>query len=124
MRVLLVNPSYPFEEFPRLLVTLPYVAAALRAHGHEVEILDLIGDAVAWSADGFVEGEAIRYWREKDDAELTTLRDANRSLSNEKLLQAKEMQEQHCIVHMFMNKRRNLIVFPRDKRIETYLPTT
>ena len=42
MRVLLVNPSYPFEEFPRLLVTLPYVAAALRAHGHEVEILDLL----------------------------------------------------------------------------------
>jgi len=42
MRVLLVNPSYPFEEFPRLLVTLPYVAAALRAEGHEVEILDLL----------------------------------------------------------------------------------
>ena len=31
MRVLLINPSYPFEEFPRLLVTLPYVASALRA---------------------------------------------------------------------------------------------
>jgi radical SAM superfamily enzyme YgiQ (UPF0313 family) len=42
MRVLLVNPSYPFEEFPRLLVTLPYLAAALRAEGHEVEILDLL----------------------------------------------------------------------------------
>jgi radical SAM superfamily enzyme YgiQ (UPF0313 family) len=42
MRVLLVNPSYPFEEFPRLLVTLPYVASALRADGHEVEILDLL----------------------------------------------------------------------------------
>lgn len=42
MRILLVNPSYPFEEFPRLLVTLPYVAAALRAEGHEVEILDLL----------------------------------------------------------------------------------
>jgi radical SAM superfamily enzyme YgiQ (UPF0313 family) len=42
MRVLLVNPSYPFEEFPRLLVTLPYVAAALRREGHEVEILDLL----------------------------------------------------------------------------------
>jgi radical SAM superfamily enzyme YgiQ (UPF0313 family) len=42
VRVLLVNPSYPFEEFPRLLVTLPYVAAALRAEGHEVEILDLL----------------------------------------------------------------------------------
>lgn len=42
MRILLVNPSYPFEEFPRLLVTLPYVAAALRADGHEVEILDLL----------------------------------------------------------------------------------
>ena len=42
MRVLLVNPSYPFEEFPRLLVTLPYVASALRAQGHEVEILDLL----------------------------------------------------------------------------------
>jgi radical SAM superfamily enzyme YgiQ (UPF0313 family) len=42
MRVLLVNPSYPFEEFPRLLVTLPYLAAALRADGHEVEILDLL----------------------------------------------------------------------------------
>jgi radical SAM superfamily enzyme YgiQ (UPF0313 family) len=42
MRVLLINPSYPFEEVPRLLVTLPYVAAALRAEGHEVEILDLL----------------------------------------------------------------------------------
>jgi radical SAM superfamily enzyme YgiQ (UPF0313 family) len=42
MRILLVNPSYPFEEFPRLLVTLPYLAAALRAEGHEVEILDLL----------------------------------------------------------------------------------
>jgi radical SAM superfamily enzyme YgiQ (UPF0313 family) len=42
MRVLLINPSYPFEEFPRLLVTLPYVASALRAEGHEVEILDLL----------------------------------------------------------------------------------
>ena len=42
MRVLLVNPSYPFEEFPRLLVTLPYVASALRAEGHEVQILDLL----------------------------------------------------------------------------------
>src|SRR5262245_13127399 len=42
MRVLLINPSYPFEEFPRLLVTLPYVASALRSEGHEVEILDLL----------------------------------------------------------------------------------
>jgi len=42
LRVLLINPSYPFEEFPRLLVTLPYVASALRAKGHEVEILDLL----------------------------------------------------------------------------------
>jgi radical SAM superfamily enzyme YgiQ (UPF0313 family) len=42
VRVLLINPSYPFEEFPRLLVTLPYVAAALRAEGHQVEILDLL----------------------------------------------------------------------------------
>ena len=42
MRVLLINPSYPFEEFPRLLVTLPYVASALQSEGHEVEILDLL----------------------------------------------------------------------------------
>jgi len=42
VRVLLINPPYPFEEFPRLLVTLPYLAAALRAEGHEVEILDLL----------------------------------------------------------------------------------
>jgi radical SAM superfamily enzyme YgiQ (UPF0313 family) len=42
MRVLLINPPYPFEEFPRLLVTLPYLAAALREAGHEVEILDLL----------------------------------------------------------------------------------
>ena len=42
MRILLINPSYPFEEFPRLLVTLPYLASALRAEGHEVEILDLL----------------------------------------------------------------------------------
>jgi len=42
VRVLLVNPSYPFEEFPRLLVTIPYLASALRAAGHEVEVLDLL----------------------------------------------------------------------------------
>jgi radical SAM superfamily enzyme YgiQ (UPF0313 family) len=42
VRILLINPSYPFEEFPRLLVTLPYLAASLRARGHEVEILDLL----------------------------------------------------------------------------------
>jgi anaerobic magnesium-protoporphyrin IX monomethyl ester cyclase len=42
MRILLVNPSYPLAEFPRLLVTLPYLAATLRAEGHEVEILDLL----------------------------------------------------------------------------------
>ena len=42
MRVLLINPSYPLEEFPRLLVTLPYLAATLREAGHEVEILDLL----------------------------------------------------------------------------------
>ncbi len=42
MRILLINPSYPFEEFPRLLVTLPYIASSLRAEGHEVEILDLL----------------------------------------------------------------------------------
>ncbi len=42
MRVLLVNPSYPFEEVPRLLVTIPSLAAALRAAGHEVEVLDLL----------------------------------------------------------------------------------
>jgi anaerobic magnesium-protoporphyrin IX monomethyl ester cyclase len=42
MRVLLINPSYPFEEFPRLLVTMPYVASALQSEGHEVEILDLL----------------------------------------------------------------------------------
>ena len=42
MRILLINPSYPFEEFPRLLVTLPYLASALRAEGHQVEILDLL----------------------------------------------------------------------------------
>src|SRR5215813_11531185 len=42
VRILLINPSYPFEEFPRLLVTLPYLASSLRAEGHEVEILDLL----------------------------------------------------------------------------------
>lgn len=42
VRILLINPSYPFEEFPRLLVTLPYLASALRGAGHEVEILDLL----------------------------------------------------------------------------------
>ena len=33
MRVLLINPSYPFEEFPRLLVTLPYVAVGAARRG-------------------------------------------------------------------------------------------
>ena len=42
MRVLLINPSFPLEGCPRLLVTFPYLAAALRAEGHEVEILDLL----------------------------------------------------------------------------------
>jgi len=42
VRILLINPSYPFEEFPRLLVTLPYLASALRREGHEVQILDLL----------------------------------------------------------------------------------
>ena len=42
MRVLLINPSYPLEEAPRLLVTLPYLAGTLREEGHEVEILDLL----------------------------------------------------------------------------------
>jgi radical SAM superfamily enzyme YgiQ (UPF0313 family) len=42
VRILLVNPSYPLEEVPRLLVTLPYLASALQAQGHEVEILDLL----------------------------------------------------------------------------------
>jgi radical SAM superfamily enzyme YgiQ (UPF0313 family) len=42
MRVLLINPSYPLEECPRLLVTLPYLAGTLREEGHEVEILDLL----------------------------------------------------------------------------------
>ena len=42
MRILLINPSYPLEEAPRLLVTLPYLAGTLREEGHEVEILDLL----------------------------------------------------------------------------------
>ena len=42
MRVLLINPFFPLEECPRLLVTLPYLAAALSADGHEVKILDLL----------------------------------------------------------------------------------
>ena len=42
MRILLINSPYPLEECPRLLVTLPYLAAALREAGHEVEILDFV----------------------------------------------------------------------------------
>jgi len=58
MRVLLVNPSYPFDEYPRLLVTLPYLAGALRAEGHEVEILDLL---LARTTPGKIESRMERF---------------------------------------------------------------
>jgi radical SAM superfamily enzyme YgiQ (UPF0313 family) len=58
MRVLLINPSYPLEECPRLLVTLPYLAAALREDGHEVEILDLL---LARTTPGKIEQRMARF---------------------------------------------------------------
>lgn len=42
MRVLLVNPPYPYSEVPLMQLGLAYIAAVLEKNGDEVEILDLL----------------------------------------------------------------------------------
>lgn len=42
MRALFIVPPYPIEEYPALATGSVYLAANLRAHGHQVEVLDLL----------------------------------------------------------------------------------
>lgn len=42
MRVLFIVPPYPIEEYPALATGSVYLAASLRAHGHQVQVLDLL----------------------------------------------------------------------------------
>ena len=41
-RTLLINPPYPFSEFPIIPVGLLYVAGVLVHYGVEVDVLDLL----------------------------------------------------------------------------------
>ncbi|HEY49673.1 MAG TPA: radical SAM protein [Dehalococcoidia bacterium] len=42
MRILLINPPYPFTEFPIIPMGLLYLAAVLENRGYEVDVLDLL----------------------------------------------------------------------------------
>lgn len=42
MKVLFIVPPYPIEEYPALATGSVYLAANLRAHGHQVQVLDLL----------------------------------------------------------------------------------
>jgi radical SAM superfamily enzyme YgiQ (UPF0313 family) len=42
MRTLLINPPYPFLEFPIIPMGLLYLASTLEHHNHEVDVLDLL----------------------------------------------------------------------------------
>lgn len=42
MRTLLINPPYPFQEFPIIPVGLLYLAGILEQRGYEVDVLDLL----------------------------------------------------------------------------------
>lgn len=42
MRTLLINPPYPFLEFPIIPMGLLYLAAVLEQHDYEVDVLDLL----------------------------------------------------------------------------------
>jgi anaerobic magnesium-protoporphyrin IX monomethyl ester cyclase len=42
MRTLLINPPYPFTEWPNMPLGLSYVAAVLEKNGVEVQVLDLL----------------------------------------------------------------------------------
>ena len=42
MRTLLINPPYPFQEFPIIPVGLLYLAGILEHRGYEVDVLDLL----------------------------------------------------------------------------------
>lgn len=42
MRALFIVPPYPIEEYPALAIGSVYLAANLRTHGHQVEVLDLL----------------------------------------------------------------------------------
>ena len=42
MRTLLINPPYPFTEWPNIPLGLSYIAAVLEKNGFEVKVLDLL----------------------------------------------------------------------------------
>ena len=42
MRTLLINPPYPFLEFPIIPMGLLYLAAILEHNDYEVDVLDLL----------------------------------------------------------------------------------
>ena len=42
MKMLLINPPYPFTEVPLIPLGLSYVAGSLEHNGHEVQVLDLL----------------------------------------------------------------------------------
>ena len=42
MRTLLINPPYPFTEWPIMPLGLSYIAAVLEKNGVEVKVLDLL----------------------------------------------------------------------------------
>jgi len=42
MRTLLINPPYPFTEWPNMPLGLSYIAAVLEKNGFEVKVLDLL----------------------------------------------------------------------------------
>ena len=42
MRTLLINPPYPFTEWPNMPLSLSYIAAVLEKNGVEVKVLDLL----------------------------------------------------------------------------------
>ncbi|MGB2856141.1 MAG: cobalamin-dependent protein, partial [Dehalococcoidia bacterium] len=42
MKTLLINPPYPFQEFPIIPMGLLYLAAILEQNDYEVDVLDLL----------------------------------------------------------------------------------
>lgn len=49
MRILLINPFYPFSEHPTPPLGLMYLAGSLESAGHEVRILDLLATPESYS---------------------------------------------------------------------------
>ncbi len=58
MRTLLINPPYPFQEFPIIPMGLLYLAAILERHDYEVDVLDLLvsrytKDKIRWKLESY-----------------------------------------------------------------------